>query len=162
MAEAVRFAGGWLCDMVMAGWDATVVTVDQPDSRPLQILGAHVVDLDSDLATSLRNPGPHAIAVDADLYDSDTRVHQVVLDALDRGVTDIRIWGDRWPADLDGQMGAAPHRLSVAARAFKAQALAAAAEEVDPTHVTEMFRSPNCSTALAPSGRAMTKGAAAR
>jgi hypothetical protein len=38
-AEAVQYAGGWLFDQVMAGWDVTVITVEDDDPRPLDILG---------------------------------------------------------------------------------------------------------------------------
>ena len=41
VADVVKFAGGWLFDRAMAGWDVTVLLVDHPDERPLQILGAH-------------------------------------------------------------------------------------------------------------------------
>jgi hypothetical protein len=139
--EVVRYAGGWLFDRVMAGWDATVLTADHTDPRPLRILGARVADLESELSSAARDPWPQAIAVGADLYGSDARVRRMVQDALDKGVAEVRLWGDRWPADLDGGVDSVLHRLSVAARAFKAQALAAAAAPVDSIAGTEMFRS---------------------
>ena len=37
--EVVRFAGGWLVDRVMAGWDVTVLIDTNEDLRPLEILG---------------------------------------------------------------------------------------------------------------------------
>ena len=40
VADVVRFAGGWLFDRAMAGWDVTVLVADHPDERPLRILGA--------------------------------------------------------------------------------------------------------------------------
>lgn len=140
MVEAVRFAGGWLFDRVMAGWDVTVLTATPADYRPLRILGARAVDLDSALAPPVIGPRHQAIAVDAGLYDSDTRVRQIVLDAINDGVADVRLWGARNPVDRDGGARAVQHRLSMAARAFKAQALAAAAAPADPIDVTEMFR----------------------
>ena len=36
VADVVKFAGGWLFDRAMAGWDVTVLLVDHPDERPLQ------------------------------------------------------------------------------------------------------------------------------
>ena len=45
--DAVRFAGGWVCDRVMAGWDVTVLIGNDEDVRPLEILGAEVRDLES-------------------------------------------------------------------------------------------------------------------
>lgn len=138
---AVRYAGGWLFDRVMAGWEATVLVDDRPDTRPLRILGASTTDLESAL-TSPQGPKPQAIAVEAGLYDSDRRVRRIVRDALDHGLTEVRIWGDMCPAELDGAGGPVQHRLSMAARAFKAQALAAAAAPVDSIPVTETFREP--------------------
>ena len=46
VADVVKFAGGWLFDRAMAGWDVTVLVADHPDERPLQILGAQIVDLE--------------------------------------------------------------------------------------------------------------------
>ena len=46
--DAVRYAGGWIYDRVMAGWDVTVlVGGGDDDMRPLQILGAQTLNLDS-------------------------------------------------------------------------------------------------------------------
>jgi hypothetical protein len=140
LVEVVRLTGGWLFDQVMAGWDVWVLTADHTDARPLRILGARAVDLDCALSYPVRGPRPEAIAVHADLYRSDPRVRQMVLEALKEGLADVRLWGDRRPAGLDGGAGSVRHRLSVAARAFKAQALAAAAAPIDPGEVTEVFR----------------------
>jgi len=64
----------------------------------------------------------------------------MVLDAVAEGVAEVRLWADRWPK-LEGQAAPVQHRLSVAARAFKAQALAAAAADCGSSYATEMFRS---------------------
>ena len=139
-AEVVRFAGGWLFDRAAAGWDVTVLTSDPRDCRPLRILGARTTDLESVLASPVRGPRPRAIALGADACDCDSRVRRLVLEALSDGVAEVRCWGDRWPADLDGEATPVRHRLSVAAQAFKAQALAAVAVRADPGEVTETFR----------------------
>jgi hypothetical protein len=140
MAEVVRCAGGWLFDQVMAGWDVTVLTADHSDSRPLEILGARVRDLETTLALPVLGPCLSAVAVRADLYDCDARVRRMVLTAFDEGQAEIRFWGDPRPEDLDGRADPVWHRLSVAARAFKAQALAAAAAPADPNEDIEVFR----------------------
>jgi hypothetical protein len=140
MVEVVRSAGGWLFDQVMAGWDVTVLTSDDSDSRPLQILGARVRDLETTLALPVLGPCLSAVAVRADLYDSDPRVRRMVLTAFDEGLAEIRFWGDLRPEDLDGGADPVRHRLSVAARAFKAQALAAAAAPAGPNADIEVFR----------------------
>ena len=137
----VRHAGGWLFDRVMAGWEATVLVVDQDDDRrPLRILGASTTDLEAALASPPRGPGPQAIAVEASLYGSDGRVRRLVQEALAGGMTEVKIWGDGWPADLESESGSVQHRLSTAARAFKAHALAAAAAPAEPIEFTETFR----------------------
>jgi hypothetical protein len=92
------------------------------------------------LASPGWGPCLQAIAVRADLYTSDVRVRQMVSSALDAGPAEIRLWGEGWPADLDSPADPVRHRLSVAARAFKAQALAAAAVPVNPGEDTEVFR----------------------
>jgi hypothetical protein len=124
--DAVRFAGGWVCDRVMAGWDVTVLIGDDADVRPLEILGAEVRDLESVLASWEDRPHPQTIAVAADLFDRDSRVRKGVLTALEQGATEVTLWGERLPAELDNSVDSVQHQLSAAARAFKAQALAAA------------------------------------
>lgn len=134
-AEVVRHTGGWLFDRVTAGWEALVLLADGSDERPLRILGA---DVGAGLSWSIRVLKPQAIAVAADLYASDERARRIVLDAVRSGVEEIRMWGDCWPSDLKGGQSV-QHRLSVAARAFKAQAMAAAASPVETLDGTETF-----------------------
>jgi hypothetical protein len=124
--DVVRFAGGWLFDRAMAGWDVSVLIADRPDDRPLQILGAQIVDLEDALASAGTRPRPQALAAAADLFGCDSRVRQGVLQALDHGVTEVTLWGETWPAELDDSVGLVQHRLSSAAQTFKAKALAAA------------------------------------
>ncbi len=124
--DAVRFAGGWVYDRVMAGWDVTILVGDDEDVRPLEILGAEVRDLESVLASWEDRPHPQTVAVAADLFDRDARVRQGVLEALEQGATEVTLWGEGLPAELDESIDSVQHRLSAAARAFKAQALAAA------------------------------------
>jgi hypothetical protein len=143
MVEVVRSTGGWLFDRVMAGWDVTVITPDHSDSRPLQILGARVRDLETTLAMPALGPCLSAIAVQSDLYDCDARIRRMVLTAFGEGLAEVRFWGDLRPEDLDGTADPVWHRLSVAARAFKAQALAAAAASADPNEDIEVFRRPS-------------------
>lgn len=139
--DAVRFAGGWVYDRVMAGWDVTVLVGNQDDVRPLQILGAETLDLDSVLASWEDRPHPQTVAVGADLFDRDSRVLQHVRNALDQGATEVTLWGDCLPAELDSSVDSVQHQLSAAARAFKAKALAAANDPaVTAVGHTETFR----------------------
>jgi hypothetical protein len=124
----------------MAGWDVTVMTADHSDSRPLEILGARVRDLETMLALPVLGPCLQAIAVRADLYESDERVRGMVLRAFEEGQAEIRFWGDFRPDNLGAAADPLSHRLSVAARAFKAQALVAAAAPAGPAEDVEVFR----------------------
>jgi hypothetical protein len=139
--EVVKFAGGWLVDRVMAGWDVTVLISADEDTRPLDILGVETHDLESALEMWADRPHPQTVAVAVGLFASDHRVRQGVLNALDHGLTEVTLWGEQCPAELDDTVGAVRHQLSAAARAFKAQALAAT-DDPDAGFVgdCEMFR----------------------
>jgi hypothetical protein len=167
VVDVVRFAGGWLFDRAMAGWDVTVLLTDQadhPDPRPLQILGAGTLDLEEALAAAGTRSRPQALAAAADVFGCDARVRQGLLRALDQGVTEVTLWGEAWPAELDDSLAPVQHRLSMAAKIFKARALAAAlqAGEVPPgsvgdTETAEIFRSgllayPSVAADLVPAG----------
>ncbi len=110
-------------DRVMAGWDVTVLLAGGADERPLQILGVETADLESALALWAERPHPQTVAVAADLFASDERVRRGVLGALEQGLTEVTLWGDSVPAELDDSVGPVQHHLSAAARAFKSQAL---------------------------------------
>jgi hypothetical protein len=139
IAEVVRFAGGWLFDRVMAGWDVTVIVAQRGDDRPLQILGAEALDLETAIATTGQRPLPQTLAVATELFESDHRVREGVMKALDHGLTEVTLWGETWPDELDN-VDSLQHRLSAAARAFKAKALVAAAATA-PSGSTESFLS---------------------
>lgn len=136
----MQFAGGWLFDHVMAGWEVTVAVADPEDVRPIRILGATTVDLESALS-SPRGPIPESIAMSVDLYEKDSRIREGMLDALEGGLTRFALWGENLPSGIDREFGPLQHRLSVAARAFKAHALAAASAPSDALGATETFRS---------------------
>ena len=60
--------------------------------------------------------------------------------ALDSSKTEVTLWGDACQAELDRCVEPVRHRLSLAARAFKAHALAAAGTSdvaVGPTESPE-------------------------
>jgi hypothetical protein len=130
-AEAVSYAGGWLFDQVLAGWDVTVITADAGDPRPLRILGVRHRRLDVMLAMPVLGPCLEAVAVHTDLYAGDERVRRLVLAAAGTGRAEIRLWGGAWPDDFGAACPLA-HRLSLAAQAFKANALAAATVKAGP------------------------------
>ncbi|QFG27592.1 hypothetical protein F7P10_38820 [Actinomadura sp. WMMB 499] len=144
-AEAVRFAGGWLFDRAMAGWDVTVYSADRAAARPLRILGARAGRLETLPVALRRGPAARSIAVHADLLGTHAPVRRLVLDALREGVVEARFWGGETPAG-SGRPAISPvlrislgHRLSAAARAFKAQALSAASIPDGVVEPTETF-----------------------
>ncbi|MEU4317435.1 hypothetical protein ACFV24_29190 [Nocardia fluminea] len=135
--EVVRYAGGWLFDRTTAGWEVTVLVDDHSDDRPLQILGATVLDIEQSLAAPKHETWPHAVAVPTQMF-ADCRVRDGILDCLDTRSAELSLWGDAIPAELADRVKITHHRVSRAARAFKACALATAgfpAEEVGPTEV---------------------------
>jgi hypothetical protein len=138
--EVVRYAGGWLFDLVSAGWDGKVLTTDRADPRPLQILGARVCDLETTLAGPPDGWCLHAIMAEAKLYRSDLRIRRMVYRARREDLTELMLWGDDWPEGPDGTTGPVRYRLSMAARAFKAHALAAAAIPAGSSDDIEVFQ----------------------
>jgi hypothetical protein len=145
--KTVRYAGGWLFDRVMAGWDVTAVVAQPHDVRPLKILGATVVDMDAAMAVQVRGPVPQTIAIDAALYESDSRVRAGLEGVLEQGTADIRMWGDHWPTGIDPRFGLVRHQLSLAAKAFKARAMVVTSASGEDLPGTEVFR---CAELLAP------------
>ena len=139
--DVLRFAGGWLVDQGLAGWEVNVLTTDHGDPQPLRILGAHAHDLD----TVLTSPAPlghclRAIAIPADFYDCDERARRLVRNARQARSADVRLWDDSQSAGQGRGAGRVRHRLSLAARAFKAQALAAARVTAEAATDVEVFR----------------------
>jgi hypothetical protein len=145
VADAVSCVGGWLVDRAMLGWDITVLIAHaQQDFRPLQILGAKPVALDGVLTGRTRLPVCDAISVAAELYFGDARVRRYVLRRLDRR-SEFTLWGGDWARSPDGTAAqpklpvVVEHRLSLAARSFKAHAVAAALDYwdgvVSPTEI---------------------------
>ena len=94
VVEAVRAAGGWMFDRVMAGWDVRVLVTDGHDDRALQILGADGADLESVLQLGADGEHPHAVAVAADLYGTDSRIRDGIRLALESGQTEVTLWGE--------------------------------------------------------------------
>ena len=125
-ADVVCSVGGWLYDRVRAGWDVNVLLPHAGDSRPLQILGVHAVDLDSQIPPTSTGCAARGLAVSADMFAADARIRQEVLKALDRWMTEVTLWHDGWPLAIGHRTTTVQHVLSGAARAFKRHALTAA------------------------------------
>lgn len=146
--DVVTFAGGFVVDRVMAGWDVTVLVDGAEDLRAMEILGVDVQDLEGALEMWADRPHPHTVAVASELFATDARVRRGVLEALDHGLTEVTLWGERCPAELDDTVDSVRHRLSAAARAFKAQALGVFGTGAVDVGDSETFR---CGAMLRPS-----------
>lgn len=140
--DAVDHAGGWLFDRIMAGWEVTVMVVDLTDPRPAHILGAMVLDLEQSLTSPPSPSGarPHEIAVSGTVFESDPRIHEGISANIRYRSCRITMWGKGFPDDLDEYTSQVEHRPSNLARAFKAQAMAAAAAPSDQPGAVEVFR----------------------
>ncbi|MBH0781762.1 hypothetical protein [Nocardia bovistercoris] len=138
--DVVEHAGGWIFDRAVAGWEVTVLVTGRPDPRPLRILGAEVLDLETVLAARGQGRRPHAVAIAADVCERNSRAHAGLLRALGDGNVEVVVWGESWMSPPEHQVDPVVHRLSVAAQAFKAQALTAAAAPDRPVGRSEIFR----------------------
>ncbi|MFJ1456345.1 hypothetical protein [Nocardia wallacei] len=141
IVDVVEHAGGWLFDRAVAGWDVTVLLADLSDSRPLRILGAETLELESVLAAGGQGRRPHALAVACEVCEGDPRARRGLLNALGDGGIEVVVWGEGWHTPPEHRVDPVLHRLSVAAQAFKAQALTAAAMPAAAVGATEVFRS---------------------
>jgi len=123
----------------MAGWAVTVMLGECADTRPLRISGADTVGLESAEELLRADRCPHALAVAADLYGGDRRARRWMGMAGDR-LREAMLWGQPSTVDDDHSVCTIEHRLSAAARAFKAQALAAAGQPTATIAQIELFR----------------------
>lgn len=135
--DLVAAAGGWLFDRAMAGWDVNVHLPEPADARALRILGLRVCPFADAVA---RATAAQALAVAADVLNSDARVRDSVVTALRQGSGEVTLWGTTWPPHLRGAQDVR-HRLSSAARVFKAHALTAVAHPAQVVAEVETFRS---------------------
>ncbi|MFI6310308.1 hypothetical protein ACIBEK_09355 [Nocardia fusca] len=140
VTAVVTHAGGWLFDRVMAGWEVVVLVDEREDRRPLDILGAHVVDLESALVSRTRVPLPQAIAVDPQLYSADSRVRDGITEIFEyRLIEEVTMWGRPFADAVRVPFVPVQHQLSAAARTFKQAALSAAGSRATPAGAAELF-----------------------
>lgn len=140
VADVVSAAGGWLFDQGLAGCEVSVLLTSNPDDRALRILGAHAMELDRAMALEVRSLRPNVLAVAGSLFQRDPRVRHSVLGTLDEGLTHVMMWGDELPPEFEGLVKPVEYRPTIAARAFKESALAAAGVSRKSTVHTEIFR----------------------
>lgn len=138
--DLVRSAGGWLFDQINEGWTVNATMTDARDVRPLQILGLRTISTDTGAGSITDVPHPLG-AADA-LLASDARVRGRIVGAFNSGEAEVTLWGGVLSDDLSRGVRTVHHRLSAAARIFKAQALLAASlphESVTPTEALYIF-----------------------
>ncbi len=123
--DVVCSAGGWLYDRARAGWEVNVLLPRHSDTRALRILGAHAVDLDSQIPVGGSECAARGLAVSAKIFASDERIRQEVLKALDCWMTEVTLWDDGWPLAIGHRTATVQHVLTGAARAFKRHAMTA-------------------------------------
>lgn len=148
VADVVQYVGGWLFDQLMAGWQVHISVGAGQDVKPLQILG---IGTWSDLlAEDLSQDGsvtPYRaiLAVAAAVLDQDEDLRTEVADALRSGTAEVLVWGNRMSEGWERgkPLSDVEYAMSIAARAFKAHALKAAAVQADSARSIEIFR---CST----------------
>ncbi|WP_216905444.1 hypothetical protein [Nocardia noduli] len=146
-ADAARCAGGWVFDRTAAGWEVVALVADYTDIRPLQVVGAKVLDLEQTLARPPHHAEPAAVVVSAEIYRGNDRVRARILQCLELG-TEVSLWGKDLPPELEDRMHSARHRVSVAARAFKAHALTRSGYPVPAIGHVEEFRTGTAATRL--------------
>ena len=135
VADLVGSAGGWMCDKARAGWDVKVVLTGDGDTRPVAILGASHVDAELSDVMKMASLGG-ALAVSAGAL-ADDRIRAGVVGIVKRGLTQVTVWGQDWPAEFSRKADPVEHKLSSAARAFKAHALGAATVSTSQVAGTE-------------------------
>jgi hypothetical protein len=139
VADMIQSAGGWLFDRAICGWDVNLLAAEPGHFRSLQILGVTSLAHHPPFETPTKGLPNQALAVAAEVFNTDARVREVVIAALEFGRTEVTLWGDTWPSEFHKRAEHLQHRLSAAARAFKVQALKAAALPTDQITTTERF-----------------------
>jgi hypothetical protein len=137
----VAAAGGWLFDRAMAGWDVNVRVDKNCDSRPLRILGASLVDVDSTGDSADGYPSVRELAIAVETIARDGKIRAFLSAALNRGYPTVTLWGNECPIALDRRFRRRRYRPSVAARMFKAQALGGTPAALGMAGGDEIFRS---------------------
>ncbi|MBO0680839.1 hypothetical protein JRC04_25515 [Mycolicibacterium sp. S2-37] len=132
--DAVRFAGGLICDRSLAGWDVSVLTGTDGGEHALCVLGATLVrELPPPAAA------PHqTLAVSAAAITADDAVRDRVLEGLAGQATDVLVWDAQRTETVPAVFATVQHDVSAAAQAYRRQALRALGADHD-CGATEVF-----------------------
>ncbi len=134
-AELTANAGGLIVDRMMSGWRVSVQLLENADApgdtRPVQILGAQLVDAAT--PPGLPDEEQCVLVMGADAY---ARAISDAGEQIPTGCAEVLVWGESPdPSHLFG------HSLSSAARAFKTLAVTAARISADEISAAEAFTS---------------------
>ena len=130
-ADLTANAGGLIVDRMMSGWRVSVQLSLEGDARPVQILGAELVDAAT--PPGLPDEEQCILVMSADEY---ARAISGDGQQLPAGCAEVLVWGESPdPSHLFG------HTLSAAAQSFKTLAVAAAHLTVNEVAVSEAFTS---------------------
>lgn len=139
VCTVIDAAGGWLFDHGLAGCEATALVAEHSDDRALRIVGARAIELHTPRASAVLRARPDTLVVAPDLFRHDERVHQAVVQAINHGLTNVMICGDSSVTAFNGLGASVQHGLTLAARAFKKEALAALGASSIPVGPVETF-----------------------
>lgn len=123
-ADVVAAAGGLLFDLATGGWDVTALISRADEERALRVLGVSTLNLEAALSIKAHKPGPRAVLVCPGLYNSDQRVRLRMQSRLGADEVNFLWWDQLINLGPDVPRYPVQHTLSVAAHAFKAQAMA--------------------------------------
>lgn len=135
-AEAIRHAGGLICDRSLAGWTVTVTTVQpctRQEQQALRILGCRHL-LTTPLSARTTPHLRHQIVIAAALLTDQYVLNEHAYDAHGDRRADVLIFDDQF--DFTN----ADHELSIAAHAFKEHALRELQMDNLPRSVEPFFR----------------------
>ncbi|MCK0176853.1 hypothetical protein [Mycolicibacterium sp. F2034L] len=132
--DAVRFAGGLICDRSMAGWEVSVLTSTGGGEHALYVLGATTVRQVPAAVAALHQ----TLAVSAAAISADDAVRDRVLEGLADEATDVLIWDAQRTGAVPAMLETVEHGVSAAARAYRQQALRALGAD-HPCGATEVF-----------------------
>lgn len=118
--DAVRFAGGLMCDRSLAGWEVNVVTRTDGGEHALGILGAVPVR-ELPAAKALHQ----TLAVSAAAISADDAIRERVLAGSAHGAIDVLVWDAQRSVAVPAVFETIEHDVSAAARAYRRQALRA-------------------------------------
>ena len=144
-SDTIASAGGFIFDRAAAGWDVDVYLPNDIDDRPFRILGVRPCALKRGVDTESK---PDCILVAGSLYEQDEATRRLFREAAQTNQTEVALWGSDWPRELKPGMGVVEHRLSLAALAFKAEAMKAVDLRA-PCAPTEVFYSGSHRVAIA-------------